>query len=53
MLQPYIGLASRSKSMIIRCARNMLLAASAEIRHATLKDISKIMILYAKALPEL
>lgn len=53
MLQPYIGLASRSKSMIIRCARNMLLAASAEIRHATLKDISKIMVLYAKALPEL
>lgn len=53
MLQPYIGLASRSKSMIIRCARNMLLAASAEIRHATLKDIAKIMILYAKALPEL
>jgi hypothetical protein len=53
MLQPYIGLASRSKSMIIRCARNMLLAASAEIRHATLKDIARIMVLYAKALPEL
>jgi hypothetical protein len=31
----------------------MLLAASAEIRHATLKDISRIMVLYAKALPEL
>jgi hypothetical protein len=31
----------------------MLISAAAEIRHATLKDVSKIMILYAKALPEL
>lgn len=53
MTQPYIGLASRSKSMIIRVARNMLLDASREIRHATLKDISRIMVLYVKALPEL
>lgn len=53
MLQPYIGLASRSRSLIIRVARNMILNANREIRQATLKDISKIIMLYWQALPEM
>ena len=53
MLQPYIGLASRSRSTIIRVARNMILSANAEIRHATLKDTAKIIKLYFAALPEM
>ena len=53
MLQPYIGLASRSRSTVIRVARNMILSANAEIRHATLKDTAKIIKLYFAALPEM
>ena len=53
MLQPYMGLASRSRSTIIRVARNMILSANAEIRHATLKDTAKIIKLYFAALPEM
>lgn len=53
MLQPYIGLASRSRSLVIRVARNMILNANREIRHATLKDTAKIIKLYVEALPEM
>lgn len=52
-LQPYIGLASRSKSLVVRVARNMILSANAEIRKATLKDAANIIRIYFKALPEL
>ena len=48
-----MGLASRSRSTIIRVARNMILSANAEIRHATLKDTAKIIKLYFAALPEM
>lgn len=53
MLQPYIGLASRSRSTVIRVARNMILSANSEIRHATLKDTANIIKLYFAALPEM
>lgn len=53
MLQPYIGLASRSRSTIIRVARNMILSANAEIRKASIKDAAHIMKLYFRALPEM
>lgn len=53
MLQPYIGLASRSRSTIIRVARNMILAANSEIRKASIKDAAHIMKLYFAALPEM
>lgn len=53
MLQPYIGLASRSRSLVIRVARNMILNANRKIRQATLKDVGHIITLYWKALPEM
>lgn len=53
MLQPHIGLSSRSKSLIIRVARNMILSANSEIRKASLKDAARITKLYFAALPEL
>lgn len=53
MLQPHIGLASRSRSIIIRLARNMILSANFDIRNATLKDTASIIKLYVDALPEL
>jgi hypothetical protein len=34
-------------------ARNMILSANNEIRHATLKDVRHIIKLYVKALPQL
>lgn len=52
-LQPYIGLASRSKSLVVRVARNMILSATAEVRKATLKDAARIIKIYFDALPEL
>ena len=52
-LQPYIGLSSRSRSTIIRVARNMILSANSEIRKATLKDAANIVKLYFMALPEM
>ena len=52
-LQPYIGLASRSKSLVVRVARNMILSATSEIRKATLKDAARIIKIYFDALPEL
>ena len=53
MVQPYVGLSSRSRSLVVRVARNMILNANADIRHATLKDIGHIIKLYAQALPEM
>lgn len=53
MLQPHIGLASRSRSIIIRLARNMILSANYDIRNATLKDTAKIIKLYINAIPEM
>lgn len=53
MLQPYIGLSSRSRSTVIRVARNMILAANSEIRKASIKDAAHIMKLYFAALPEM
>ena len=52
-IQPYIGLSSRSRSMILRVARNAILVANAIVRRQSLKDIYKIMKLYKKALPAL
>lgn len=51
--QPYIGLASRSRSLVVRVARNMILSATAEVRKATLKDAARIIKIYFDALPEL
>lgn len=53
MIQPYVGLASRSRSIVIRLARNMILSANYDIRNATLKDTAKIIKLYVDALPEM
>lgn len=53
MIWPYIGLAGRSQSLVIRMAKNMILDANNEIRKATLRDISPIIKLYVKALPKL
>lgn len=52
-IQPYIGLASRSRSLIVKVARNMILSANNEIRQATLKDTAHIVKLYIQALPEM
>lgn len=52
-LQPYIGLSSRSRSIVIRVARNMILSANSEIRKGTIKDAAHIMKLYFAALPEM
>ena len=52
-IQPYIGLASRSKSLVVRVARNMILSATSEVRKATLKDAARIIKIYFDALPEL